>query len=71
MNVRYYEEADILVVKLTDNPIEYAEESNWVIIHFDASDKPVRIEMLDASRFLRLAGMTLPNNIKDMFFSHA
>lgn len=71
MNVRYYEDEDILVLKLTDYPIAYAEESNWVIVHFDAKDKPVRIEILDASRFLRATGFALPSNVKEMFFSPA
>ena len=71
MKVNYYEEEDILVVKLTDYPIAYAEESNWVVIHFDAGNQPVRIEILDASRFFRLAGVALPTRVKELFFSTA
>jgi len=40
-------------------------------VHFDADDKPVRIEILDASRFLKLAGFALPAEVKKMFFSPA
>lgn len=71
MNVKYYEEEDILVMKLSDQPIACAEESNWVIVHFDPADKPVRIEILDASRFLELTGFALPADVKKMFFSPA
>lgn len=71
MKVNYYEEDDILVVKLSDNPITYAEESNLVVIHFDEDDTPTRIEILDAQRFFELEGFALPSNLRKKYFSPA
>lgn len=69
MKVKYYKEDDILVLKLSEKPIDYAEESNWVIVHFDESKEPVRIEILDASRFLKEESRVLPREIKDKYFA--
>ena len=71
MRVKYYEEEDVLVLKLSDNPIAYAEEANLVIVHFDELDAPTRIEILNAKRFLEAEGFALPDNVKEMFFSPA
>lgn len=68
MKVKYYKKDDILVLKLSDKPIDYAEESNWVIVHFDKNKEPVRIEILDASRFLKEEGKVLPREVKDKYF---
>ena len=68
MKVKYYKEDDILVVKLSDKPIDYAHESNWVIVHFDQNHKPVRIEILDAQRFLSEESKALPFDIKEKYF---
>jgi hypothetical protein len=38
-------------------------------VHFDEKDEPVRIEILDAKRFLQKAGFVLPNKVKEKFFS--
>lgn len=69
MRVKYYEEEDVLVLKLSDNPIAYAEEANLVVIHFDEKNSPTRIEILNAKRILEAEGFALPGNIKEMFFS--
>jgi hypothetical protein len=71
MKLKYYKEDDIMVMKLSDKPIDYAEESNWVIVHFDVNDKPVRIEILDANRFLTQVCKALPKEVKREFFATA
>ncbi len=38
--------------EVSDEPIDYAEEMDSVIVHFTKSGKPVLLEILDASRFL-------------------
>lgn len=69
MKLKYYKEDDILVIKLSNKPIDYAEESNWVVVHFDKDDKPVRVEILDAKRFLSEESKILPKDIKETYFS--
>lgn len=70
MKLKYYKEDEILVMKFSNKPIDYAEESDWVIVHFDKNHKPVRIEILDAKRFLTEAKQALPAEIKKEYFSH-
>ncbi|MBI3955125.1 DUF2283 domain-containing protein, partial [Candidatus Gottesmanbacteria bacterium] len=66
---KYYKEDDILVIKLSKNPIDYAEESDWIIMHYDEKKNPVRIEILDASRFLKEESKALPQVVKRAFFA--
>ncbi len=52
MKVRYDKKEDILVVKLLDEPIDYAEEIGPVIVHFTKEGKAVLFEIMDATEFL-------------------
>jgi hypothetical protein len=52
MKVEYSREEDILMYEVSDEPIDYAEEMESVIVHFTKSGKPVLLEILDASKFL-------------------
>ncbi|HLB60039.1 MAG TPA: DUF2283 domain-containing protein [Patescibacteria group bacterium] len=56
-------------MKLSDRPIDYAQESNWVIVHFDKENEPVRIEILDARRFLKEEKRVLPLSLQKEYFS--
>ncbi len=51
MKIKYDREVDILMIELSDEKIDYAEEAGPMIIHFK-DNKPVLIEILDASEFL-------------------
>ena len=52
MKVSYNRDADVLVIELSDENIDHAEEVGPLIIHFSKDNKPVLIEILDASEFL-------------------
>lgn len=52
MKVKYSPEVDILLVRLSDDPFDYAEESNGVITHFSADGRPVLLEIQGAREFL-------------------
>ncbi len=52
MKVKYSTKEDILMYEVSDEPIDYAEEMDSVIVHFTRSGRPVLLEILDASRFL-------------------
>ena len=52
MKVKYSRDVDILLVWLSDDPFDYAEESNGVITHFSAAGQPVLLEIQDAREFL-------------------
>jgi uncharacterized protein YuzE len=52
MKIGYDREVDILMIEISDAKIDYAEEAGPMIIHFTKDNKPVLIEILDASEFL-------------------
>ncbi|HED36931.1 MAG TPA: DUF2283 domain-containing protein [Ignavibacteria bacterium] len=52
MKIKYDRGVDILMLELSDGKIDYAEEAGPMIIHFTKDNKPVLIEILDASEFI-------------------
>ncbi|AIG98382.1 hypothetical protein AFULGI_00016200 [Archaeoglobus fulgidus DSM 8774] len=52
MKISYDRDADILMIEISDEDMDYAEEAGPMIIHFSKNGKPVLIEILDASEFL-------------------
>jgi len=59
MKVQYDREDDVLMIHLSRGKIDHAEEVDGVIIHFSSKDRPLLLEILDASRFLaRIAKIT-------------
>ena len=53
MKAKYYKTDDILVFKLSQEPIDTGEQYGSVIVEYDVKNRPVRIEILDASKFLK------------------
>ncbi len=52
MKVKYSRDVDILLVWLSDDPFDYAEETDGIITHFSAKGKPVLLEIQGAREFL-------------------
>lgn len=52
MKVKYSRDVDILTVWLSNEPFDYAEETDRVITHFSAAGKPVLLEIQGAKDFL-------------------
>ena len=52
MEVRYDREEDILMARVSDESIDYAEEIGPMIVHFTKEGKPVLFEIMDATEFL-------------------
>ena len=52
MKVKYSRDVDILLVKLSEEPFDYAKETDGVITHFSAAGKPVLLEIQGAREFL-------------------
>ncbi len=50
--IRYSKDADAILIELSDKPIDCAEESGQIIIHFSKDGEPVLLEILDAREFL-------------------
>lgn len=52
MHVTYNRKEDILVLELSEDAVDHAEESGPLIAHFSAEGKLVLLEILEASEFL-------------------
>ena len=50
--IQYSEDADALLVELSENPIDYAEESGPFIVHSSKKGEPVLLEILNAKEFI-------------------
>lgn len=68
-NVLYEKKDDVLNIWLSKKPIAYAEEIDGVITHFTTENKPVYIEVLNASRFLKETTRFLPKNIQKQIWA--
>jgi hypothetical protein len=66
----YENKDDVLNIFLSKKPIDCAEQSGDMIVHFSKDDEPVYLEILDASRFLKRQGEDLPKDIKQKFFAN-
>lgn len=64
MKFRYDKEDDILMVWLANKKVDYAEQSKNVIMHFSKDNKPVLMEILDASKFLKQTSQALPRSVR-------
>lgn len=69
MKVKYYCEDDILVIKLSDKPYDHAVMEGNFVVHFTKDEHPVRIEILDVSKYLKAESKALPSDIKKSFFA--
>jgi len=52
MRVRYSRGEDVLLIELSGEEIDHAEEASPLIVHVSREGRPVVIEILDASEFL-------------------
>ena len=66
---KYEKEDDVLSIWLSEQKIDYAEDTGDVIVHFTQDNEPVYMEILDASHFLKREAKDLPREIKQKFFS--
>ncbi len=66
--IKYDKETDILIIELSEKPIDYAEEEGQIIIHFTKDEKPVLLEVLDAKEFIMNTLSSLIN-AKEIIFS--
>lgn len=60
----YEPKDDVLNIWLSRKPIDYAEQTGDVIVHFTKDREAVYIEVLDASKLLKDLSKTLPKSLK-------
>ena len=71
MKIKYYKEDDILVLRFGREPYDHAEMEGNVIVHFTKKKKPVRIEILEASKYLKKEAKTLSEKSWKKYFVSA
>lgn len=64
MKIKYEKEDDILMIEFNDKPIDYAEQSGDLIMHFSPKREAVLLEILDASKFLKKTSQAIPPDIR-------
>jgi len=52
MKLKYIPDVDILMMSLSDEPSDYAEEANGVITHFTKEGRPVLLEIQGGREFI-------------------
>lgn len=55
MKISYNREDDVMMLELSTDKIDFAEEMGPIIVHFSKAHKPVLLEILDASEFISAA----------------
>ena len=51
MKIKYYPDADVLEMRITDEDLDHGVQAgDEIILHYTKDDKLVKIEMLDASK---------------------
>jgi uncharacterized protein YuzE len=50
MKYKYDKETDILVIELSNEKADFGEQKGNIITHYNKENKPVEIEILDASK---------------------
>lgn len=69
MKVKYYEDADLLSIRVSKKLFYDAVQEGDVIVHYTKDGEPVLIEILNAANFLKDADKSLPKRIKDQIWS--
>ena len=69
MKFRYDKDDDVLMVWFSNQKVDYAEQQKNIIIHFSKKDKPVLMEILDASEFLTQTSKILPEQVRHHIFA--
>lgn len=69
MNTRYDKDDDVLMVWFTKKPVEYAEQTGDIIMHFTKDNHPVLMEILNASAFLMHTSQALPAGLRQRIFA--
>lgn len=69
MSAKYYQQDDLLVIKLSNKPFVAAEKLGSFIVHYDVKRQPVSVEILNASRLLKETSKALPKELRQTIFS--
>ncbi len=69
MNIRYEPEDDVMMIEFNKKPIDYAEQTGDLIIHYTKKGETVLLEILDASKFFRETSRAFPPSVRQSVFT--
>ncbi len=69
MKFKYNKPDDVLLIELSKEPIDYAEQTGDLIVHFSPKREAVLLEILDASDFLKGINRALPLQMQADIFA--
>lgn len=69
MSTKYYQDDDLLVIKLSNKPFKAAEKIGSFIVHYDEKRQPVSVEILNASKLLQETSKALPKTVRQTIFA--
>lgn len=69
MELKYYKEDDLLVIKFSDKAVDDSFDADNAILEVDKDNEPVSMEILHASKFFDSMNKTLPEEVKREFFA--
>ncbi len=55
MKMSYNRDEDIMIIEISSEHIDFAEEMGPIIVHFSKEGKPVLLEIMEASEFIASA----------------
>ncbi len=64
MRVKYNKQDDVLMIEFNKKPIDFAEQSGDIIVHFSPDREAVLLEILDASKFLKETSRVFPREVR-------
>lgn len=71
MKAKYYEDADLLSLRISKVPYKYARQDGDVIVHYSDKKEPVLIEIVNAAKFLKDTTQMLSKRLQKKIFSEA
>ena len=71
MKTKYYKDADLLSLRISNTPYKYARQDGDVIVHYSDNKEPVLIEILNAAKFLKKTTKMLPKKVQEEIFSNS
>lgn len=69
MKYKYDKEDDVLMIWISKEQVDFAEQNKNVIVHFSKKNKPVMLEILKASQFLKESSQAIPQQLREQVFS--
>lgn len=69
MKAKYYEDADLLSLRISNTPYKYARQDGDVIVHYSDNKEPVLIEIVNAAKFLKNTTKMLSKRLQQEIFS--